>query len=233
MPTFLELRTRLERWIIDQNVAITTESGDLVNKAHRELQDRHNFKAMEARTSAEEFVTTNITRNLGSTPSDWKERRGNPFYTDVAGNTVPIEWAPTEEEMVKMFDDNTTTDKGTPQFILETASSFDVYPFPDALADHGDGNWRIEFLYWRYLPVLSADGDNDFLTNNRDWPIVFHAIAFGFLLNQDEERAAIFTTLAEGEMRRAIRHEKRKQFKRSGTLIPRRDVNANFNVRGW
>lgn len=231
--TFLNLKERLERWIIDNNAQLTTETAALVNKGHRELQKRHNFRTMEIKTSAEQLVTTNITRTVGVLPDDWKEKRANPYYVDVSGNTIPIEWAPSEEEMVKQFDDNTTTDKGTPRFILETNTGFDVFPFPDDLSDHGDGNWRIIVPYYKFLDVLSADGDNDFLTNNLEWSLIAHSLAWGFLLNWDEQRAAVWTQLAENEMTRDIKHEKSKKFKRSGIMKPRRDVNANFNARGW
>ena len=231
MPTFAELKTRLERWAVDNNTALTTESGDLINKGHRELQDRYNFKTMEATTGVTQ--TTDVTRLLTALPSDWKERRANPFLTDVNGNTKPIEWAPTEEEMVKQFDDNTVTDKGEPEFVYESATGFNVYPFPDTLSDHANGNWRITIPYYKYLTELSADGDNDFLTNNLQWAIHAHALGFAFLLNQDEARATVWIQVAENQMKSDIRQEKKKKFKRSGILRPRRDVNAPFNARGW
>lgn len=227
MATFFDLKLRLERWIIDKNIQITTESGDLINKAHRELQDRYNFKAMEATTAAIE--TTNITRLLTTLPTDWKERRANPYLIDVNGNTWPIEWAPSEEEMVKIYDDNTTTGKGEPEFLYETFTGFNVYPYPDELSDHANGNWQIVIPYWKYLDVLSDDADTDWITENRHWPVFAHALSFAFLLNQDEERAAVWTQIAENDMTRGIKHEKRKKVKRSGVLRPRTDVNAPFN----
>ncbi len=233
MPTFAELKTQLERWIIDNNIQLTNESGDLVNKAHREIQNRHNFKAMETKTSATELVTTNITRTIASLPANWKEKRANPFIVDAAGNTDPIEWAPSEEEMVKLYDDNTTTDKGEPEFIYESFTGFDSYPYPDNQSDHGDGNYRITIPYWKYLDVLTADDDTDWITENLQWAVHSHALAWGFLLNEDEDRAAVWIQLAEQEIDRRMGQEKRKQVKRSGILTPRRDVNAPFNAKGW
>ena len=230
MATFFDLKLRLERWIIDNNVQVTTESPELINKAHSEIQQRYNFKSMESTTGTTE--TTNITRLLTTLPSDWKERRANPFLTDVNGNTTPIEWAPSEEEMVKQYDDNTTTDKGEPEFIYESFTGFDVYPYPDDQSDHANGNWRITIPYWS-VTTLSDDSDSDWITNNLEWAIHAHALHWMFLLNQDEQRATVWFQLGENEIARRISQEKRKKTKRSGVLTPRRDVNAPFNAKGW
>ncbi len=228
--TFSTLKDRLGRRIIDENTSFTTEQGDLINFAHRELQDRYNFKVMEAKTTA---VTSALTRALVSIPSDWKEARAEPWLVDVSGNTDHIVWIPTEHEAQKSYDDNTTVDTGEPQFLLENATTIDVYPYSDSNSDHADSEYRIVIPYWKYLTELSADGDNDYLTNTYPWAIVYFATAQGFWLNQDEQRATFWEQKAEAQIRNKIRTEKKKKFRRTGFLRPRINVYGPFHKRSF
>lgn len=238
MPTFGELKTRLQRWVIDSNTGLTAETSALVVKGWKEVQKRHNFHIMQAEVSATTSITTTV---LASAPSNWKERRGDPWLVDASGNTTPISWAPSKNEMIKQFEtSNTTTGTGQPAFILEAANSdevsppnLEVYPLPNVLSDYSDGNYRIVIPYWKYLSQPSDSADTDWLMQNVDWVILFHALAHAFWLNWDPENAALWEQKAEAELKKEKILEKKTRVSRSGILTPRRNVNANYNQKGF
>src|SRR5690606_23628102 len=87
MATFSELQTRVQRRVIDLPAAVQAEVPTLINEAMKQLQRRHNFKVMEKVAS---FTTVAGTQVLGAVPSDWKEWRDFPFYTEELGRSVPM-----------------------------------------------------------------------------------------------------------------------------------------------
>lgn len=233
MSTFAELKTQFEVWMIDNNTQLTGETANLIKKGHREVQKRHNFKVMEATSSA--YSVTSLTRKLTTVPSDWKEKRARPWVTDTNGNTKLIDWIPSEEQAVLLYDDNTTSDIGEPEYLLEVATSagstlndIHVYPYPSSAVTD-----TITIPYWRYLPELSGDSDTDFITQNLEWVVLFHALSIGFRLNQDNEQATTYAVMAEAEFKKERNLDKKKKFGRSGVLRPRTGVHGGFNRRSF
>ena len=238
--TFLELKTSVKRYIIDNAVSVDAEIDDVVNEALRAIYDRQNFKVYERKTSLME--TTNITRKLADVPSDFKQPRGRPYIVDNLGNIKKLWWAPSEEEMEKKFtESDTTTDKGQPEFILiyskPAATSapyfeFHLFPFPDQTSDYANGNWRIICPYWAYPPVLTADGDTNFILNEYPLAIRFQCIAQLFWLLWDQENAATWEVKADTEIKKAKRADKKKQFAsgQDRVLRIRGGVSDKFNA---
>jgi hypothetical protein len=232
MATFATLKTRVQARLIDVTPTITTEIGELVNAAIRHAEDNYNYRIMKAETA---LTTTSGDHRLPasstSIPTDWKESRADPYLRrGEAGidGTKRIDWAASEEEMVKLYSKDDPNDKGQPGFIFEKFEEdiFEVYPFPDGQSQWTDGEYRVVIPYWKYLPDLSADNDTNWFTINMDQFIKSQATAEGFLLNWDEERAALHFALADAKRRLAERQEARAKLPRNLTLIPKRDVNA-------
>ena len=237
---FGELKTSIQRYIIDDNVSVVDEINDVVNEAVRRMQDNHNFKVFESKTALLE--TTLVTRKLNDVPSDFKMQRSRPYLVDNSGNTIPIGWAPNDFEMDKIYEEsNSAIDKGQPRFIFLFSKStanvspyfeFHVFPFPDGLSDYTNGNWRIICPYWRYLPLLVSAADTNFILNTYPLAIRFQCIAQLHWLNIDEERAAIWEGKADKMVREAKRADRRKQFVvgSDDTLRIRSGVSDPFNV---
>lgn len=237
MPTFATLKTRVQARLIDVTPTITTEIGELVNTAVHNAQVLYNYKIMRAETA---LTTTEADHRLPasstSIPTDWKESRADPYLRmGEAGidGTKRIDWAASEEEMVKLFSKDDPNDKGQPAFIYEKFEDdiFEVYPVPDGQSQWTDGEYRLVIPYWKFLAELSADGDENWFTTNMAEYIKAEATARGFLLNWDEERASVYLKISEQERRKAEAAEAKAKLPRNLTLIPKRDVNAPTTSR--
>jgi hypothetical protein len=237
MSTLAEIRTKVQRRLVDITAGITAETDDLINSAIREAEETYNFRIMQAST---ELVTTLATRRLPasstSIPTDWKESRAKPYLRegqDGELGTQNIQWAPSLEEMVLLYSLDDPNDKGQPQFILEdfAADEFSVFPFPDGASLWTDGEYRVTIPYWKFLPALVDDGDTNWFTNNMTNFVTEWAIAEGFLLNWDEERAGVWLTKAQVNFNRGKKFDKRAKLPRDLTLNLKRDVFAPSHTR--
>ncbi len=227
------LRTRVQARLVDITASITAEVDELINAAIREAEDEHNFKIMEASV---EYTTTLATRLLNALPTDWKESRAKPYLREGQGGilgTHNIQWAPSSAEMVRLYSLDDPNDKGEPQFIHENSvdDQFDVYPFPDGASQWNDSEYRVTIPYWKYLGDLVNDGDTNWFTHNMQGYVQDRATAEGFLLNWDEERAAVWLTSARVKLDRAKKLDKRTRFPRDFTLAMSRDVFAPSHSR--
>ncbi len=237
MSTLATLRTRVQARLVDVTASIVTETDELINAAIREAEETYNFRIMEAST---ELVTTVATRRLPasstSIPTDWKESRAKPYLREgelgVLG-TKNIQWAPTIEEMVKLYSLDDPNDKGTPQFVFEdfAADEFSAFPFPDGASQWTDGEYRVTIPYWKFLADLVDDGDTNWFTDNMTEYVRDMAVAKGFLLNWDEERAAGWLSLARAGFERGKKFDKRAKLPRGLTLSLKRDVFAPSHSR--
>ena len=227
MATFIEIQNRVTRRLIDTNASITTEVPGLVNRALRIIQELHNFKIMEEQV---EYTTTFETRLLNAQPTDWKESRLSPYIRQWDGASTPIQWLPSIQEAVKRYAIDDTNDKAMPEHVLwdGDSSSFHIYPFPDNQSNFTGGDWRVNIPYWKYLPELSADGDTNWFTLNADWWLTFLAVAEGFWLNWDEERAQFW------EARAGLEFAKMKKINKSAMMTRQsRTLTPRFSVRGY
>lgn len=226
MATYLDLQTKIRTRLIDLPAATLAEVPALVNEAQRELQSRHNFWVMEKSLSAN---TTAVTRALVNTPSDFKEFRLEPYYTENTGKVVQMDWARSSRQIKGLFE---ADDTGPPAFILRGepssdlgASSLEVWPLSDSQSDYSTapaGEYRITIPYYRYIPDLSAGGDTNWFTMNSLGAtyLVYKAVALGFAINWDVDKEAEWLTLAEKYYNLVVAEDKRQIVAGHDTFVP-------------
>ncbi len=191
MVNYAGLQTRVNRRVIDLPAAVVAEVPDLINEAIRALQDFHNFRIMRKSQTA---TTVLNTRKLERLPTDWKAFRGRPYYTSANGPVTQMTVAPNAQAALKAYGAVNADTVGTPRVLVAREiddggnEDIDVYPAPNDLSDHPDGNWRITVPYWRYLTALLNDSDTNWFTVNAHRWIINKATADAFALNWDAER---------------------------------------------
>ncbi len=193
MATFLDIKTAVEGNVIDLPTFVQDSVDALINRAYRKAQSLHNFWVMRAEYSP---TTTADTRLLpGTFPTNWKEWRGKPYYTEDTGAKRRMELLPSLDAARAKWDED---DVGDPQGLAEILmteaglSGLNVYPLPDGNSDYDDGEYRITVPYYKYLPVLSGDADTNWLvTEGEEW-IEAEATRQAFIKDWDEERATFW-----------------------------------------
>ena len=220
MGTLATITTRVQTRIIDTPTAIQDEVTGLINAAMHKLQTKHNFKVMETLLAAS---TTVDTRVLTTLPSDFKEWRGKPYYVRDEGDRQRMVWAAARGDLTSYIDED---DDSFPMVLLVSeptdtgAANIEVWPLPDGNSDYDDGEYRIKMPYYRYLPALAADGDTNWFTvNAEDW-LVNQAVAEGFFLDWDEERATVWAQRAQLELSEVIGRDKKYRLSTVETLVP-------------
>lgn len=221
MPTFAELKSRVEDYVLDLPSETEALVGEWINKAMREAEERHNFRHMEAEAS---FTTVEGQRSLGDKPDDWKEARTAPWLLFNDGDSREIAWAASESDMIRTYAVEDADDEGRPEFVLETPDGFEVYPFPDGRSDYSDDEYRVKIPYWARTDNLSGDNDTNWWTDEAHWYLTYAAVAEGMIFNREEERAQTYILKAENELQREVRLDKRSRLPRRLTLTRRGDV---------
>ncbi len=238
MATYSEIQTRVNRYVIDLPTAVTAEIPTLVNEAIKKAERRHNFRAMEARTT---LTTAENTQTLG-TIARFKEKRSRPWLRDgQAGElgTSLIDWERSLEDTLKTFpyDAVSTNTGGAPELLhIDEVDEDDlatiwVFPMPDANSQWDNGLYRVVIPYWEYLADLSADGDDDWFTNHGEEYVYKKAVAGAFWANWDEQRAAVWDARAELEYLELVREDRRARLARGLTMVPRRGSRGSVQFR--
>lgn len=229
MATYAQLQTRILRRVIDAPSAISTEVPDLINSVIRELEDDHNYKVMETETT----FNTATTRILAVVPSDFKEFRNRPYFLTDNGVSSPMSVAPDRESMNTFVGANTTTDIGSPLFLLDAEPSDDdntrnleVFPVPDGNSDFSDGEYRVHVPFWKYLPDLSADGDANWFSVNAERYIIAKVTADALFMNWDEERGSVWEARAARRLQRVMSLDKKARLGGVRTLAIHLGANA-------
>lgn len=222
MATFANMKTEVLTLVIDTPTAVQTLVGSFVNRAHRKLQVKHNFKVMESEVSFTTNTAQADTRVLGARPSDWKMPRGNPYYIESLGGFMELSYAPSKGEALARYGNDPDLDYGSPRVIVEDdlPQEFDVYPFPDGLSDYSDGEYRITIPYWKFLSPLVSDNDEDWLTTNAEQYIIYQAVAEAFYANEDEQRAQIWERRAKPEFDDVVKQDKYRRLGEVQSLVP-------------
>ena len=220
--TFLELQTEVERRLIDLPAAVQEAVPSLVNEAIRALEDKHNFKCMEALLEASTVLDT---RELEAKPSDWKESRGRAWMLEDLGSIRWIDTYPDTNSALAEFDNE---DSSEAQAIVLNATTVDVYPLPDGNSDYDDGEYRIKIPYWKYLPELSADADTNWFSINAPFYIIEKATSDGFAIDWDEGRANYWGGRADKLERRAILKDKYEALSTVDTLVLNKGPRAPY-----
>lgn len=234
---FATLKTRVQARIVDITASITVEVDELVNRAVRDAQRKHNYSIMRAEV---EYATTIASHRLPdagtSVPDDWKESRARPYRREGETGSLGvrlIEWARSEEDILKLYAPDDPNQIGAPTHVLEAIDdlTFEVYPFPDGQSQWNDGEHRVVLPYWKFFPELSDDSDTNWFTENMEQYIIEEATGNGFLLNWDEERAALHLAIAKQKRIEAQNEDKRKRLVRGLTMVPKMDVHAPTTYR--
>lgn len=222
MTTFAELQTRVERLVIDLPTSVQTEVPFLINEAMRDIQIDHNFKVQEALLSAQQ--TTASTRALLAVPSNFKEWRGEPYILTNLGVHRKLVPANDRMEVLRLWEND---DEGEPEALLIGepsdelgAASFEVWPLPDGSSDFDNGEYRVYIPYWRFLTALSADGDNNWFTNNGEQYLIEAATARAFALDWDLEKEAVHLQKAQLHKNTLIKRDKLLRVSTTNTLVP-------------
>lgn len=236
MATFTDIQNRVKTRLIDLPAATLAEVPSLVNQAMRELQSRHNFWIMQKNMAAN---TTAATRTLAATPSDFKEFRLEPFYTENTGYIVPMDTAKSRREINSIYE---TDDTGPPSYILRGepsddagASSLEVWPLSDGQSDYSAapaGEYRVTMPYWRYLPALAGGGDTNWFTAHPigELYLINAATALGFMVNWDVSKETEWLSLADRQYTLLVAEDKKLWFSGQDTFTPHQGASWNRNT---
>lgn len=222
--------------VIDLPQAVTSRVQTFVERAHRQIQEEHNFKAMESLLTA---PTTAGDPELGAIPvGRFKDYHGDPFWTDDLGYTGFLKVTHSEDEVRRRFGQDVVRDIGRPKVLLHrrpeavgddiSLHHWRVFPIPDGLAQTSDGEYPIRVPYWSYLAVPTT---SDWFTDNATEFLVEAATARAFRMNWDEARATYWYTQAYGDLwlargiiggsiLRAINRDKRFMASSTDTIAP-------------
>lgn len=237
MATFQNIQDRVKTILIDLPAATLAEIPTLVNIALRDLQSKHNFWVMRKLQTAN---TAAATRNLVATPSDFKEYRLNPYYTENSGAVVRMEFAKSLRQLQGMF---MVTDTGTPKYIRRGeasddlgTSSLEVWPLSNSQSDYTAapaGEYRITIPYWRFLPELSGSGDTNWFTNNRlgEQYLVHATAGLGFSRNWDTPKETEWFALAKPFYDQLVAEDKHFDFSGQDTFTPHQGVHWMQNTK--
>lgn len=236
MTTFAQIQSRVQQIVIDLPTAVTSQVPTLVNEALRGLQIKHDFHVCKATAT---FTTTEGTRLLGAIPSDWNKIRGRPYLITDQGRTYELGYTEDRADAMREYatliggEANADDMEGEPRLLLRTeptttagASNLEVYPLPDGLSLYANGEYRIHLPYWKFLPALSGSTDTNWFTVNCPEYLTYQAASDAFLLNWDEERAAVWAQRAANQFAEIVRRAKREKVAQLETLP------ISFSARG-
>ena len=229
MADFSALQTRVNRRVIDLPAAVTAEVNLLINAAIRTLERKHEFKVNEAETVA--LLTVAAQRTLATAvPTDYLRARGKPRLIEDGGGDKRMVWLSSRQAARDQYTDSDTPETGEPEALLDPepteagVRTFEVYPFSDSNSDYTGGEYRIRVPYWRTLTALSADGDSNWFTTNAEEYIVAQASSEAFLLDWDEERAAVWATRGNVHFQEVISTDKLFRLGAVDTWVPSLDA---------
>lgn len=223
MATFASLQSRIESELIDAPSIVTTLVPTWINAGIFWLQCQHSFQVQQSEvqvvTSSTPALGNNQTHILTQLPTDWKSKRGIPYYAWFIGYVQQMEWLLTREVLYRQWNAQDFNQVGPPchLFVGEAENALfppvptnpsnnlvglniEVYPYPDGSSDWSDGNYRIRIPYYRYLPALVNPTDANWFT--LDGPqaefVVRYSVWQGFMVLEDEQRANIHKAMAIG-----------------------------------
>lgn len=211
--TFLEIKNQVLQNVIDLPPTVAASVPKLINDAIRTAERRYSFKYMEAIVS---YVTSPGVLALGTLTrfKEFRERGAVLFHQLRKAETLRL--TPTNGEPEKDTLLNTSYPK-KPQFIkvylLDAVNTISLNnsPYPDALSDWSDGNYRITVFYNQYSAVAVNDGDTNWLINNADDYIILKATAEAFKKDWDYNSAAIWVQDAENKFNEIKLADKRQR----------------------
>lgn len=222
MATFQELQTEVQTLLIDTPPATLALTPTWVNRAMRKLERKHNFKTMEFTVS---LTTTAFTRVLGPLPTNWKQTRDNPYYSEPQTGLSNPEWEMIWTDRANAganWGSSDTEDFGSPRALVDhvETGNITIWPIPDGRAITSTGEYLVTIPYFGYVPDLSAPTDTNWFTLNAEEWIVYQATANGFYANEDEDRAQLWETRATKEMLEVVTLDKKRRLAEVKDLVP-------------
>lgn len=233
MATFKQLKDRVGFWTVSLPTVVTNEVPAFINEALDMIQRKRNWDVMRKRLNA---TTTTGTRTLVARPSDWKQpRHDRPWREAASGAVTFMGWLPSEEEALKLYNLG-PNDTGAPRWLRladptdeDETETIEVWPLPDASSDWSGGLYRVRVPYWRFLPDLAADSDDNWFTIHGSEAIEHLAAAKAFLADEDDQRAAQFEARGMAYLARLESYEKRQRLGPMRGLTARADVYGGAN----
>lgn len=222
MATYLELQTRVKERVIDLPPTVTNRVPLLVNQAIRSMQRAYNFRAMEVSQS---MVTTE--GSLTPTPNTislFKEYRDKGPYL-LSHLTKGRRYVTTSQPNADLALLSNPDIPETPQFLINSVdqagvTTFTVAPYPDALSDWDDGNYRIVVPAYVYTPDLLNNGDTNWFTLNADDYIESKAASMAFGLNWDYNSMALLAQDAANIQKEVVKADKMNRLSSVDTFVP-------------
>lgn len=219
--TYSDLKARVSTRVIDLPPNVTAEVPALVNDAIRSIQRVYNFRAMEA---SQTFITAEGVTQLGSIPR-FKEYRDKGPY--MLKNLIRA------KQFLTALDTDVNTavlssidHEDQPEFLVNSvdeitgAYNFYIAPYPNALSDWPDGNYRIVVPYYRYSTKLVNDGDTNWFVDNAEDYIIMKATAEAFGLDWDYDSMALWLQRSEEKKKEIIKADKTSRLASVDTLVP-------------
>lgn len=247
--TVASIVTAVQNRIIDAPSNVSGEIQTLVERAHRQIQELHNFSTMERRESRTTTVGDPSLGTIdaaagegvsGSPGDNFKsyKRDEPPFWTDDNGYTRTLEVSFNEVEVRRRFSQDTTLGRGQPQVLLHRhgatytdepgAVEWKVYPVPDGLAQTSDGEYSIQIPFWRYANFPASF---DWFTAHAEEFLINYATAEAFALLRDPGNYLFWRQKAVGprwdsegvmggDLLRVVRTDKAVKTSAIRTLVP-------------
>lgn len=220
---YSDLQTQVQNNVIDLPPKVQAAIPNLINEAIRTAQRKYNFRAMEGSAS---FVTTVGT--LSPTPNtiaQFKEYKDKGPY--LLRNLVESKYyVTTTADNAALAALINITQPVEPRYLTNTvdpitgAYTFSVAPYPDALSDWPDGNYRIIVPYYFYSAPLVNSGDSNWFTLNMDDYIWRQATGLAFQLDWDYNSMAVWLQQAEVKRKEAVDADKRSRLAGVDAWVP-------------
>lgn len=227
---FGQLKADVASAIIDTPQKVVDKIPVFINQAMKDLVDRHGFKVCETVTSV--MSTTTGTRVIAIVPSDLARYRKKPVSLEpIDGRVRELAFTHDRDAAERQFgtadggEALTESIEGRPELILQSepndlgVSNWEVFPLPDGLSLYANGEYRIRVPYYRYLPALVSDSDENWLTNNAHQFIIQQAASYGFFEDHDTaNNGAIWAQRAGTELQKIIDADKKLRLSSVRTL---------------
>lgn len=219
---FIDIKNQVLANVIDLPPAVSAAVPGLINTAIRSAERRYNFKYMEQRS---DFVTVPAVLTLG-TISRFKEYRDRgPYLKRQYAPASRIYVSSNSGDISEMDALNVTLPGDRPRWITNTVAldgtyTLSVAPYPDALSDWDDGNYRVHVPFYQYSAPLVADADTNWLVVNGDDYIAFRATAEAFMKDWDYNSMLVWKQQDQEKFKEIQLADKRLRLSGIDTFVP-------------
>jgi len=223
MTTFLDLQTAVQQRVIDLPPTVLAAVPRLINHAIRSIQRKYNFRAMEQ--SVTMITAVGSLTPTPNTIANFKEYRDKGPYL-IRNLSEAKRFITASEPDASMFERADATLPDEPHFLFNTtdintgATTFSIFPYPDALSDWNDAQYRIVVPVYVYSADLVNSGDANWFTNNAADYIEREAAGQAFGLDWDYNSMAILLQEADKKYKEIKLADKTNRLSSVDTLVP-------------